>query len=78
MHNYVLDCKQQDEDKDSLEDEPEIHAMPGSPLGWGYLPTIENFHSFPGISHTQDTVLHKMTREVLWHPVYNLERRALE
>jgi hypothetical protein len=46
MHNYVLNCKEDDEDEDSPEDEPEIHVlMAGSPLGWGYLPTIDDFNS---------------------------------
>ena len=74
MHNYV----QQDKDQDNPEDEPEIHPMPGSLLGWGHLPTIEDCHSLPGILHTSDTVLCKITREGLWHPAHNLERRALE
>jgi hypothetical protein len=57
MHDYVLDCKPQDENEDSPEDKPEIHAMPGSPLGWrAYLPAIEDVRSLPGILLTRDTV----------------------
>jgi hypothetical protein len=78
MHNYVLDCKAQEDEEEGPMDEPEIHAMPGSPLGWGYLPTVEDFISLPGISHTRDAVLRKITREGFRRPAHNLERRALE
>jgi hypothetical protein len=79
LHNYVLNCKDENEDgQDSQDDEPEIHAMPGSPLGWGYLPTIGDFNSLPGISHTRDAVVRKIAREGLRRPAHNLERRALE
>jgi hypothetical protein len=54
MHNYVLNwCKGEDEDEDSPpEDKPDIHVMAGSPLGWDYLPTIDDFNSLPGTSCT--------------------------
>jgi hypothetical protein len=35
MHNYVLDCKTEAGDFQEAMDEPEIHLLPGSPLGWG-------------------------------------------
>jgi len=66
LHNYVLDCKVKDDDDgpdESNADLPEIHAMAGSPLGWCYIPTVEEFVSMPGISHTRDAVLRKITRE---------------
>jgi hypothetical protein len=36
----------------------EIHVMLGSPLGWGYLPTVSHFNSLPG-----SRVLHKLGRQ---------------
>jgi hypothetical protein len=77
--NFLLNCKEEEaEDEDCPDDKPEIHVMVGSPLGWGYLPTIEDFNSLPGTLHTRDTVLRKITREGLRRPAHNLERRRLE
>ena len=81
MHNYVLNCKDDIDDLEQDDDnelEPVIHAMSGSPLGWGYLPTIQDFRTLPGTSQTRDTVLRKITREGLRRPDYNLARRGLE
>jgi hypothetical protein len=60
MHNILSNCtEEEDEDEDCPKDKPEIHVMAGSPLGWGYLPTIEDFNSSPGNLHTRETVLRK-------------------
>jgi hypothetical protein len=82
LHNYVLNCKDDIDDEFSVgEDEadgPTIHRLVGSPLGWGYLPTVEDFRTLPGTSLTRDTVLRKIIREGLRRPAHNLQRRALE
>jgi hypothetical protein len=78
MHNYVLNCNDQEDNPDSPQDEPEIHALAGSPLGWGYLPTVQDFSSLAGISHTHNTVVRKITREGLRCPAHNVERRTLK
>jgi hypothetical protein len=43
----------------------EIYVMPGSPLKWGYLPTVSHFNSLPGSSQTGDLILHKIVRHGL-------------
>jgi hypothetical protein len=81
MHNYVLDCKIEKEEVEPGEKdeaEHEIHVMPDSPLGWGYLPTIEVFHSLPGTSLTREAVVRKIARGGFRRPAHNLERRRLE
>jgi hypothetical protein len=82
LHNYVLNCKDDiDDDLEVSENEeelPTIHRLVGSPLGWGYLPTVEDFRKLPGTSLTRDAVLRKIEREGLRRPAHNLQRRALE
>jgi hypothetical protein len=92
MHNYVLDCKIRKEEAEDMEEAgteterteterteaPEIHVMPGSPLGWGYLPTVHTFDTLPGTSLTRDAVLRKIARHGFRRPTHNLERRRLE
>ena len=56
----------------------EIHVMQGSPLGWGYLPTVDVFNSLPGSSQTREAILRKIYRHGFRHPAHNLERRRLE
>ena len=56
----------------------EIIAMQDSPLGWGYLPTVEELVPIPGTSQTRDIVLRKVTREGLRRPTHNVERRRLD
>jgi hypothetical protein len=82
LHNYALDCKirkeEQVEEAEDEQDLTEIHLMPGSPLGWGYLPTVQNFQSLPGTSLTREAVLRKIARHGFRRPAHNLERRRLE
>jgi hypothetical protein len=68
LHNYVLNCKDDIDDLEKDNDnevEPAIHEMIGSPLGWGYLPTVQDFRTLPGTSQTRDTVLRKIARKGL-------------
>jgi hypothetical protein len=51
------------------ESEHQIHMMPGSPLGWGHLPTVDVFNSLPGTSQTREAVLQKITR--CSHPTHD-------
>jgi hypothetical protein len=88
MHNYVLDCQIQKETvvaENALVEETnsansEIHVMAaGSPLGLGYLPTIDNFNLLPGTSLvTREAILQKIARHGFRRPTHNLERRNLE
>jgi hypothetical protein len=47
-------------------------------VGWGFLPTVDDFKSLPGTSLTRVAILCK----IVWHGyrqlVYNLKRRRLE
>ena len=56
----------------------EIIAMKDSPLGWGYLPTVEELVPIPGTSQTRYIFLRKVTREGLRRPAHNVERKRLE
>jgi hypothetical protein len=53
----------------------EIHVMLGSPLGWGYLPTVSHFHSLPGSSQTREAIWRKISWQGFRCPAHNLERR---
>jgi hypothetical protein len=46
------------------EDKLEIHVMLGSPLGWGYLPTVSHFNSLPVSSQTREAILRKIAAGV--------------
>jgi hypothetical protein len=82
MHNYVLDCKIEKEEVEAVDEtavsENEIQVMPGSPLGWGYLPTVDIFNSLPGSSQTREAILRKIAGHGFRCPAHNLERRRLE
>jgi hypothetical protein len=85
MHNYVCDCQIQKEpvvaenalDETDLADS-EIHMMAGSPLGWGYLPIIDDFNSLPGTSLTREAILRKIARHGFRRLMHNLKRRKLK
>ncbi len=59
MHNYALDCKiiKEEEAEDAQDgpdsNKPDIHLMPGSPLGCKYPPAVEDFNSLTSISLTR-------------------------
>jgi hypothetical protein len=73
--------EEQDMDENEAEEQQdlmEIHVMPGSPLGWGYLPNVHTFESLPGTSLTKEAVLRKIARHGFRRPAHNVERRRLE
>jgi hypothetical protein len=51
--------------------EPDINVMPGYPLGWGYLPTVEDFNSLPGTSLIREAILRKITRHGFRCPAFS-------
>jgi hypothetical protein len=80
LHNFVID---QDSDDDFVIDEDEwddleIETMEGSPLGWGYLPTVEPLHTIPGTSMVRDAIVRHVSRNGYRRPAHNVERRELE
>jgi hypothetical protein len=80
LHNFVIE---QDYDDDYCIDDDEwndleIKTMEGSPLGWGYLPTVEPLQTIPGTSMVRDAILRHVTRNAYRRPAHNLERRELE
>jgi hypothetical protein len=80
LHNFVIDRQlgRQGIVQVDVEEDPqlEIIAMPDSPLGWGYLPTVEELVPIAGTSQTREIVLRKVTREGLRRPAHNVERRG--
>jgi hypothetical protein len=81
LHNYVVDCKIQKEEAamdKTDEGKLEIHVMPGSSLGWEYLPTVSHFNSLPGSSQTREAILRKIAQHGFRRPAHNLERRRQE
>jgi hypothetical protein len=76
LHNYVIDCKAHDDDDNSPGDKsldgPKIRSMLESPLGWGYLPTVEPLVTHPGTSQTRDAILRHIHRHGFCRPQRNL------
>ena len=53
-----------------------IIPVPTSPLGWGYLPTVEPLHvpSVPATSKVYDAVLGMVSRNGFGRPAHNIEK----
>jgi len=49
-----------------------------SPLGWGYLPTVEPLCILPGSSVMRDVILTRLQTLGLQRPPVNIERRRKE
>lgn len=80
LHNFVID-HDFDNQSDNEEDDDvdlQIVAMEGSPLGWGYLPTVEAFQPIPGTSTIRDAILRHVSRNGYRRPPENIQRRELE
>jgi hypothetical protein len=76
LHNFVIDNKEDDfSDEDWTLDGPIIGAMADSPLGWGYLPTVEELQMHPGTSQTRDAIMRHIRRNGFSRPQRNLEQQ---
>ena len=80
LHNFVIN-----QDGDQHMDEnvalQEIEAMPGSDLGWGYLPTVEPIAALehiPGTSVMRDIILRRVANLAIRRPAANVERHRYE
>lgn len=79
LHNFVIDHDSDDHFNDEEDDDDfQIVAMEGSPLGWGYLPTVEPLQAILGTSQIRDTILRHVSRNGYRRPAENIERRELE
>ena len=88
LHNYVIDENKVDKDisglpgSDEADDIQEILAeitpVYNSPLGWGYLPTVEKLDVMPGTSVIRDVILERIANMGLQRPPGNIERKRLE
>jgi hypothetical protein len=79
LHNFVIDNKDDDDfTADNSLDGPNIRAMSESPLGWGYLPTVEPLETHPGTSQTRDAILRHIHRNGFCRPQRNLEQREID
>ena len=88
LHNYVIDENKVDKDisglsgSDEADDIQEILAeitpVYNSPLGWGYLPTVEKLDVMPGSSVIRDVILERIANMGLQRPPGNIERKRLE
>ena len=70
LHNYVIT-----EDGEDNVTPADIPPAPDSPLGWGYLPTVEPLVRIPGTSQVRDIVVRKIRRDGLLRPSENVARR---
>jgi hypothetical protein len=78
LHNYVINQKEETFSRDDLVlDGPNIWSMPECPLGWGYLPTVEELQAYPGTSQTRDAIMHHIRRHGFSRPQRNLAQRGL-
>jgi hypothetical protein len=76
LHNYVIDQNEETFSDEDLElDGPNIQPMPESPLGWGYLPTVEELQAYPGTSQTRDAIMRHIRRHGFSRPQRNLAQR---
>jgi hypothetical protein len=77
LHNF---CINQDGDQfvDKAVALREITPMPGSDLGWGYLPTVEPLVAIPGTSQMRDIIVRRVGNLGIRQPAHNLERHRYE
>jgi hypothetical protein len=79
LHNFVLDNKEDAVlDEDWNLDGPIISTMADSPLGWGYLPTVEALETHQGTSQTRDAIMRHIRRNGYSRPQRNLEQRQAD
>jgi hypothetical protein len=79
LQNFVIDQDLDDfDDEEEEDDDFQIVTMEGSPLGWGYLPTVEPLQTIQGTSQVRDQILGHISRNGYRRPAENVERRELE
>jgi hypothetical protein len=79
LHNYVINKKIID--NEIIDDNPiltELIPVSLSPLGWGYLPTVEPLFILPGNSVMRDVILTRLQTLGLHRPPVNIESRRKE
>ena len=75
LHNYCFDMRSQG----LSEDIAEIIPLEKSPLGWGYLPTVEMLQpSVHGTSQVCDAILGMVSQHGFGRPPHNIERHQQE
>jgi len=76
LHNYVISHKiKTDFDTFINNVESEITPMPDSPLGWGYLPTLQDFADISGTSATRRAIVKHIKHNGYRRPIDNINRR---
>jgi hypothetical protein len=75
LHNFVIDNKDDDFIAGTSLDGPNIRVMSESPLGWGYLPTVEPLEAHPDTSQTRDAILRHIHCNGYCRPRPNLEQQ---
>ena len=80
LHNFVIDHDSDDhfDDEEDEDDDFQIATMEGSPLGWGYLPTVQPLQTILGTSTMRDSILRHVSWNGYRRPAENVERRELE
>ena len=79
LHNYVINEKIIDNEiMDDNQILTEIIPVSFSPLGWGYLPTVEPLCILPGSSVMRDVILTRLQTLGVQRPPVNIERRRKE
>ena len=70
LHNYCIDMRSHD----LSEDIAEIIPLETSPLGWGYLPTVEMLEpSVHGTSHVCEAILGMVSQHGFGRPSHTIE-----
>ena len=70
LHNYCIDMRSQG----LSEDIAEIIPLEKSPLGWGYLPTVEMLQpSVHGTSQVHDAILGMVSQHGFGRSPHNIE-----
>jgi hypothetical protein len=84
LHNFVINNDSDDNfdedcyNGDQLEDVLKITPMPGSPLNWGFLPSVKPLVPIPGSSRTRKVILQHVAESGYRRPSHNVERRRAE
>ena len=76
LHNYCIDTRSHD----LCSEIDEIIPVQASPLGWGYLPTVEPLQiaSVSGTSQVCDAVLGMVSQNGFGRPAHNIEQQRQE